>query len=95
MTWKVGSYEGRGVWLGSATHDIGMGIDRSGVKPHWYHAVDVRVDDERTRVLNDLMFAGGARAYSLVARPGMPKHNVTPAGNPRDTDGQMLVLDLK
>ena len=90
--WKVGSYEGRDVWLGAATHDIGMGIDREGAKPHWYHTVDTRVDGERTKVMNDLLFTGEVSGYSLVERPRMPKHNLTPAGNSRDTDGRMLVL---
>jgi hypothetical protein len=93
--WKVGSYEGQDVWVGAATHDIGMGIDRKGVKPHWYHTVDTRVDRERERIMDDLMFTGKATGYSLVERPGMPKQNLTPAGNSRDTDGRMLVLALK
>jgi hypothetical protein len=92
--WKVGSYQGEDVWVGGATHDIGMGVDRKGVKPHWYHTVDTRVDGERDKIMNDLMFTGKVKAYSLVERPQMPKKNVTPAGNSRDTDGRMLVLAL-
>lgn len=92
--WKVSAYDGRDVWVGAATHDIGMGIDRNGDKLHWYHTVDIRVDGERTKILNDLMFAGGTKAYSLVERPGMPKHNLAPGNDPRDTDGKMLVLKL-
>jgi hypothetical protein len=93
--WKVGSYQGQEVWVGAATHDIGMGIDRKGAKPHWYHTVDTRVDGERANVMNDLLFTGRATGYSLVERPAMPKRNVTPAGNSRDTDGRMLLLALK
>lgn len=92
--WKVGSYQGKDVWLGAATHDIGMGVDRKGVKPNWYHTVDTRVDGERDKIMNDLMFTGKAKAYCLVDRPKMPKKNTTPAGNSRDTDGRMLVLTL-
>ncbi len=92
--WKVGSYEGRDVWLGAATHDIGMGIDRKGAKPHWYHTVDTRVDSERAKVMNDLLFTGEPKAYCLVERPAMPKQNLTPARNSRDTDGMMLILLL-
>ena len=83
------------VLFGAATHDIGMGIDRKGVKPHWYHTVDTRVDGERANVMNDLLFTGKAIGYGLVERPAMPKRNVTPAGNSRDTDGRMLLLALK
>ncbi len=92
--WKVGSYQGQDVWVGAATHDIGMGVDRKGVKPHWYHTVDTRVDRERDKIMNDLLFTGKVKAYSLVERPEMPKKNLTPAGNSRDTDGRMLVLAL-
>jgi LssY C-terminus/Ankyrin repeats (many copies) len=92
--WKVGSYQGKDLWVGAATHDIGMGVDRKGVKPHWYHTVDTRVDSERDKIMNDILFTGKAKAYSLVERPEMPKKNLTPAGNSRDTDGRMLVLAL-
>jgi hypothetical protein len=92
--WKVGSYQGKDVWVGAAAHDIGMGVDRKGVKPHWYHTVDTRVDGERDALMNDLMYTGKVRAYSMVDRPQMPKKNLTPAGNSRDTDGRMLVLAL-
>lgn len=92
--WKAGSYEGRGVWVGAATHDIGIGVARKGDKLHWYHAVDIRVDGERTKIMNDLMFAGKAKAYSLVERPKMPKRNPAPDSDTRDTDGKMLILKL-
>lgn len=92
--WNVGTYQGHDVWLGAATHDIAMGIDRKGVKPHWYHVVDTRVDRERDKIMNDLMFPGKVKEYCLVERPQMPKKNLTPAGNSRDTDGRMLVLAL-
>ncbi|MGI8565003.1 MAG: LssY C-terminal domain-containing protein [Pyrinomonadaceae bacterium] len=93
--WKVGSYEERDVWLGAATHDIGMGIDRKGAKPHWYHTVDTRVDGERAKIMDDRLFTGEVSGYSLVERPRMPKQNLTPAGNSRDTDGRMLVLNTR
>ena len=92
--WKVGTYEGKDVWLGAATQDIGMGVDRKGAKPNWYHTVDTKVDRERAKVMDDLLFTGEVKAYSLVDRPSMPKQNQTPAGNSRDTDGRMLVLEL-
>jgi hypothetical protein len=92
--WKVGSHQGKDAWLGAATHDIGMGVDRKGVKPNWYHTVDTRVDGERDKIMNDLMFTGKVKAYCLVERPQMPKKNLTPAGNSRDTDGRILVLTL-
>jgi hypothetical protein len=71
-----------------------MGVDRKGVKPHWYHTVDTRVDRERDKIMNDLMFTRKVKAYSMVERPQMPKKNLTPAENSRDTDGRMLVLAL-
>ena len=92
--WKVGTYQGKDAWLGAATHDIGMGIDMKGVKPNWYHTVDPRVDRERDKIMNDLMFGGKVKAYALVDRPEMPKRLQTPGGNNRDTDGRILVLAL-
>ena len=92
--WKVGTYQGQDVWLGAATHDIGMGIERKGAKPYWYHTVDTRVDRERDKIMNDLMFAGKVKSYALVDRPAMPKRLQTPGGNNRDTDGRILVLAL-
>ena len=73
--WKVGQYQGQDLWLGAASYDIGMGVDRKGAKPNWYHTVDTRVDAERDKLMNDLMFAGKVKAYCLVDRPDMPKKN--------------------
>jgi hypothetical protein len=71
-----------------------MVIESKGVKPYWYHVVDPRVDRERDKIMNDLMFTGKVKEHSLVERPDMPKKTLTPAGNSRDTDGRMLVLAL-
>jgi hypothetical protein len=92
--WKVGSYQGKDLWVGAATHDIGMGVDRKGVKPHWYHTVDPRVDGERDKIMNDLMFTGKVKAYSMVKRPQMPKKNLTPGGTAVIRTGACLCSPL-
>jgi hypothetical protein len=52
------------VWLGAATEDIGYTVRQL----HLTHATDPLIDNERTKVLNDLSFAGCVEAASLISR---------------------------
>lgn len=52
------------VWLGAATEDIGYTVR----KMHVTHATDPFIDNERTKVLNDLAFTGCVESASLITR---------------------------
>jgi LssY C-terminus len=91
--WKLsGTYKGREVWIGAATHDIAISKDRSGTK--WSHRIDPHIDRERDWVATDLLFAGTAVAYVDVDRPAAPKKAANATGDQILTDGKMSVLEL-
>jgi hypothetical protein len=74
------------VWIGAATEDTGYTVRRM----HLTHATDPLIDNERTKVLNDLSFTGCVDAGELMSRNSV--------GNPDDridvakTDGKVAVL---
>jgi LssY C-terminus len=91
--WKQpGTYDGRDVWIGAATHDIAISKARAGTK--WSHRIDPHIDRERDWVATDLLFAGTAVAYADVDRPAAPKKASNATGDQLLTDGEMSVLDL-
>ncbi len=87
--WYAGVVDGKELWLGAATHDVGGTFN-----PHYFrftHKIDPNVDDERDKIVTDLRFAGCADPEMRVDRP-------TAASNGLDrdsiTDGAASVLSL-
>ena len=83
-------YNSQQVWVASATHDIGIGIRKKGTD--WHHIIDSRIDRERTKIANDLLFTGIATAHALVDRPQAPRDTTNGTGDRIRTDGKMQVL---
>ena len=91
--WKQpGTYNGREIWVGAATHDIAISKARGGTK--WSHRIDPHVDRERDWVETDLLYIGTASAYADVDRPAAPKTASNATGDQILTDGKMSVLEL-
>lgn len=91
--WKQpGTYNGRDVWIGAATHDIAISKARGGTK--WSHRIDPHIDRERDWVSTDLLFTGTAAGYADVDRPAAPKKASNATGDQLLTDGKMSVLEL-
>ena len=61
--WKQGDED---VWLGAATEDVGYEVRRM----HLTHASDPLIDNERTKIVNDLAFTGCVDAAGLINRDG-------------------------
>jgi hypothetical protein len=53
---RPGTFAGKPVWVCSSTHDIG--IDFSERDRTFIHKVDSKIDGERAKVVNDLLFTG-------------------------------------
>ena len=76
-------------WLGAATEDIGYRVRDM----HVTHAIDLSIDNERAKVVNDLWFSGCVQAASLLPRRSL---QVADDGvSPLMTDGDIAVLRLK
>jgi LssY C-terminus len=91
--WKEpGTWQGRDVWIGAATHDIDISKARANTK--WGHRIDPHVDREREWIETDLLYAGTAISYALVDRPHVPKTTANATGDVITTDGQLSIVEL-
>jgi hypothetical protein len=89
----VTNTDGREIWLGAATHDIGLDARiGAGVVSH---AIDPDLDAERAKVGADLIAGGLVATERLVSRPNPLSEGKTATGGTWKTDGQMLVIELK
>jgi len=85
-------FHGKDVWVSSSTHDTG--IDFSETAHNFTHKVDVEIDHERAKVVNDLLFTGLVQGLSLVQRPDVPTAFSNATGDNLKTDGNMAVLSF-
>ncbi|MBB5342190.1 LssY C-terminal domain-containing protein [Tunturibacter empetritectus] len=91
--WKEpGTYQGRDVWIGAATHDIAISTAKA--KTKWSHRIDPHVDREREWIETDLLYSGTATSYALVDRPHAPKKTANATGDELLTDGQLSIVEL-
>jgi LssY-like putative type I secretion system component LssY len=89
---QAAKYQGRDVWVATATHDIGIGSSRKGTK--WFHRIDPHIDRERDRIKNELLLSGTAQSFALVDRTHVAKVHENATGDKLITDRKMLVLLL-
>jgi hypothetical protein len=82
--------EGVPVWVVAATHDVG--IDFSQENRTFIHKIDSKIDAERAKVVNDLLFTGRVRSVALVDRPAVPENGQNATGDNIETDAKMAVL---
>ncbi len=80
------------VWTSSSTHDTGIGFSKK--NKTFIHLIDTHIDNERAKVVNDLIFTGCVSAVQLVTRPWIPKDAKNGTGEDLITDGRIAVLQL-
>ena len=83
--------DGRPIWLAAATHDVGIDIHPGVVS----HATDPNLDDERAQVGADLFLGGAVQAAGYISPPNPLSTGMTATGGKWQTDGRLLVVDLK
>lgn len=91
--WKAaGTWHGREMWIGAATHDVDIAYLRRGRAVS--HTIDEDIDQERDKVAYDLAFSSCGNPVDWTDRPDFPRsaHNAT--GDPIVTDGRMAVIEL-
>ncbi len=88
--WRV-EQNGSELWLGAATRDIGIAFRVSEMK--FTHKIDSQIDVERSKIVNDIAFAGCADPAGYVDRPhaARPESNM----NYTETDGRLAVIPLR
>jgi hypothetical protein len=87
---RPGTFAGKPIWVCSSTHDIG--IDFSERDRTFIHKVDSKIDGERAKVVDDLLFTGLVKSLALVDRPEVPTSATNATGDVLQTDGRMAVL---
>jgi len=85
-------WNGQTVWTSSSTHDTGIGFSKK--NKTFIHLIDSHIDNERAKVVNDLIFTGCVSNVQLVARSWIPKDAKNGTGEDLITDGRIAVLQL-
>lgn len=85
--WKLDQHDavGRPLWIGAATHDIGIGVSHSNGRPTHHIASDV--DAERDKLVGDMQ-ATGKIAIDWI-------DNFQPASEGRNAAGDRFVTDRR
>ncbi|HXN21659.1 MAG TPA: LssY C-terminal domain-containing protein [Candidatus Dormibacteraeota bacterium] len=84
--------EGRAVWIGAATHDIGFELDQR--NDNITHKIDPDVDLERDFVGKSLSETGRLSALAHVLPPDAVKEEQTATGGSFHSNGEVLVMRL-
>ncbi len=85
-------YGGTTVLTSSSTQDIGIAFSRK--QKTFIHVIDEYIDNERSKVVNDLEYTGCVDAMSLVPRPWVPQDAHNSTGDRLRTDGAIAVLRI-
>jgi hypothetical protein len=91
--WKqAGMWYGQELWLAAATRDVDFAYMRPGRT--FTHEIAPIVDQERDKVINDLVFTACARPLDLTLRPDLPRFSRNGTGDPIATDTRLAVLQM-
>lgn len=91
--WKqAATWNGREVWIGAATHDIDFAFWRPGKA--MAHKIAENVDDERDKVVNDLLFTSCASVLDTPERADVPGFTRNATGDPMRTDTRVAILQV-
>jgi hypothetical protein len=86
------TWDGKTVLTASSTQDIGIAF--SAKQKTFIHVIDQYLDNERSKVTNDLEFTGCVDSIDLVPRSWVPQDAYNSTGDRLRTDGRAAVLYL-
>lgn len=86
------AFDGQRVLTASSTQDIGIAF--SSKQKTFIHVIDQYLDNERSKVTNDLEFTGCVESIDLVPRPWVPQDAYNSTGDRLRTDGDAAVLRI-
>lgn len=87
------TFDGKPVFVAAATHDVKIYFSKT--SRSITHGIDPNIDNERTKVANDMLFTGRVQATALIDRPNIPKDISNATGDHLKSDDKMAVLELK
>lgn len=85
--------EGKSIWIGAGTHDIGFEEDKRNGKVT--HKIDPEVDKERGFLRQSLQATGKIAGWGHVLPDQPVREASTATGGPYHSDGRVLVIILK
>jgi hypothetical protein len=86
------TFSGKPLFVAAATHDIKIYFSKT--SRSITHGIDPDIDNERTKVTNDMLFTGKVKAVSLVDRAKIPKDISNATGDQLKTDDKMSVIEF-
>lgn len=86
------TWQGQPVWTSSSTHDIGIGFSKK--NKTFIHLIDTHIDNERSKVVNDMVLTGCVTGVQLVKRPWVPMDAKNGTNEALITDGKIAVIQL-
>ena len=86
------TFAGKPVFVAAATHDIKIYFSKT--SRSITHGIDPDIDNERTKVTNDMLFTGKVKAVSLVDRTNIPKDISNATGDHLKTDDKVSVIEF-
>lgn len=86
------TFDGQSVLTASSTQDIGIAFSYK--QKTFIHVIDQYLDNERSKVANDLEFTGCVKDVELVSRPWIPQDAYNSTGDRLRTDSSVAVLRL-
>jgi hypothetical protein len=84
--------EGHTVLTASSTQDTGIAFSRK--QKTFIHVIDEHIDNERSKIVNDLVFTGCVENLDMVDRPWVPRDAYNSTGDQLLTDGRAAVLRI-
>ncbi len=87
------TFAGKPVFVAAATHDIKIYFSRT--SRSITHGIDPDIDNERTKVVNDMLFTGRAQATALIERTNIPKDISNATGDQLKTDDKIAAVEFK
>lgn len=89
--WQAGLADGRELWVGAGTHDVGFVFDRKAMT--FTHQIDPQIDSERSKIVNDLTYAACTEHVHYLDRRDAIRR---PTGRPGvRSDGALAVVALQ
>lgn len=85
-------FEGRTLFTSTATYDSGIGFATAAKT--FIHVINENIDEERSKVINDLLITGCVEGVSYLDRPWVPRDAKNATGDSLRTDGRLAVLSL-
>lgn len=76
----------------SSTHDIGIAFSKH--DRTFIHLIDHHIDNERAKIVNDLVFTGCVDGITLIDRAWVPRDAKNGTGEPLLTDGKIAVVKM-